>query len=179
MEKYTKGFTLIELIFTVIALSIITAIAIPHFTKFSAKHRVSADIFTIKSLIETSRGKAISSNHPIVICGMEHNETKSDIPLSQCTRNWQEINIISLGTNGNTLIYQELLTDSYSKIQWSAFQRKSYLTFSPAGYTQHQNGTLYLCHKTYADLHRAVVINKSGRVTIKKQSTGLIEKCKS
>lgn len=177
MKHHVKGITLIELIVALMILAIMTTLAAPAFSKFMAKQKLSSDLFKLKTLIESSRSKAISTKETIAVCGTSGVNELEDYDLDSCTRDWQHVHILAVRGNDTRLHFEDKLTDSYSKIEWSAFQRKKYLAFSSTGYTQHQNGTLYLCHKHHEELHRAVVVSKSGRVTIQKEKASIGKKC--
>lgn len=162
-----KGFTLIELMATIAIFSITASFSIPFFSHFSQKQKVSSDIITTISMINMTRSEAIKNKQTVSLCGLS-NDTR-------CQKNWQQLAIFV--NNKSNPIRKVKLSNSYSSIKWSAFQRKPELSFSPNGYTSHLNGSLYLCHKTYPDLHRALKVSKSGRITVSKNKTVLTEKC--
>lgn len=162
-----KGFTLIELLVTVTILAIISALSIPFLSYLIEKNRVDSDLFTVSNIIQTARSKAISDNTSITICG-EHISSK-------CSRDWS--NLIVYSKASKDIIYNANLSASFSSITWSAFQNKPGLSIGPTGYTHHQNGTLYLCHNSKPRLNRALIVSKSGRVTIDSKSAKLIQRC--
>ena len=172
-----KGFTLIELMLAIAILSITSMFSIGGFSELLAKQKVITDTNQIVSLITYSRNLAITQKTNIRICGLANNLA--------CSRNWATIqvqaennnqkNLLELSKTDLTTNYQ--LKGNYSSIDWSSFQRKNYLSFNPRGYTNHQNGTLYLCHNTYPALHRAIVVSKSGRTLIKKAHPETKSRC--
>lgn len=167
MKGVTQGFTLIELIISLAVLSIICMISIAPMTKMLEHNKVSADVMTFISTINTARNKAISSKHYIKICGEDS--------MKECTKNWRTLTVRQ--KDNKELLHQEQLNANFQSVKWSAFQNKAGLTIAPNGYTAHQNGTLYLCHNQYPSLHRAIVVSKSGRTTVLTQSDSIDEKC--
>lgn len=161
-----KGFTLIELLVTLVIVSLTCALSIPALSQMVEKNKVESDVFTITNIIQTARSKAISQKIFITICG------KSSEQL--CSNNWKEI--IVLSNESKQHLHGVTLKANFLLAKWSAFQNKSGLTISPTGYTHHQNGTLYLCHNI-PSFNRALVVSKSGRVTVKHQSAKLQQKC--
>lgn len=147
-----KGFTLIELIVTLAISSIVLLSSGGFYGKFVERQKVTADISKIISAISSARGHAISQRENIHLCGIQ---------AEQCSRQWK---VLSVFNANKDLLYRDTLSANYSQVLWSAFQRKSQLEFKPNGFTNHQNGTLYLCHKHYPTLNRAIIISKSGRV---------------
>lgn len=180
MIKRVKGLTLIELVVTLGLATTLSLIALPYMQEFIAKQKVSADLLKLKSTIETARNQAISNKQSILICG-----TKAEIKLSSndrldCISDWSRVMVIKAeGTTSQEVLHFHRLDEHYQLVKWSAFQRKPYLELTPYGFTNHQNGTLYLCHETYTNLHRAISISKTGRVTISHDSASLNTKCDS
>jgi len=161
-----KGFTLIELLATLFIASLTCALSIPALAQMIEKNRVESDVLTITSIVQTARSKAISQKIFITICG------KSSELI--CSKDWREITV--LDKESKQPLHEAKLQAKYTSVKWSAFQNKSGLTISPTGFTHHQNGTLYLCHYN-ASLNRAIVVSKSGRLTVMKQSPKLQQRC--
>lgn len=176
MPSKVKGLTLIELIVTLSIATLISFIAAPSMLMFIEKQKVSSDLLKVKSIIETARNHAISKNRSIRICGLEDIEPENnDI---NCLRDWTKLSVFAPRKSKKPeLIHVHHLDGNYEQIQWSAFQRKPYLQLKPNGFTDHQNGTLYLCHNRHESLHRAISISKSGRVTIHEDSKSINNKC--
>lgn len=162
-----KGFTLIELVVTVAILSIVSLVSVGPLSKFIESNKVGADTQKVISIITTARSKAISSKIQITICGVSN--------AKKCSRDWLDIQVFNRSDKQN--LHQDKLQSNLSSAKWYAFQNKPGLTISSSGFTAHQNGTLYLCHKNHTDLHRAIVVSKSGRVTVDKESPKLQKRC--
>ena len=59
--KDMRGFTLVELMITIVLLSIIIAIAIPNFTQFIRNNQVQAKADELKTFIQYARGQAVAT----------------------------------------------------------------------------------------------------------------------
>ncbi|AOE49994.1 GspH/FimT family pseudopilin [Kangiella sediminilitoris] len=162
-----KGITLLELIICLAIISAIGAVSAPPLKKFIAEQSVTSDVNLLVNVINTARSKSITQKVPIQICGIQ--------PDNSCSRNWRKL-IVS-EPDSKTVLYTQSLNNSYEKVYWSAFQRKPGLTMMPNGFTGHQNGTLYLCHKNYPSLHRALIVAKSGKITITQSSKKIQKQC--
>lgn len=178
MNTKVKGLTLIELIVTLALMAIMSAMALPPMQKFIAKQQLSSDLLKIRSVIETARNKAITSKEKIRICGINSSHMTSSSNELKCITDWANLSVIIKKDDYTEQLYTESLGDHYKRVQWRAFQRKAYLELTPNGFTNHQNGTLYLCHERYPSFHRAVVISKTARVSIIKNSQTITERCK-
>lgn len=178
MPIKVKGLTLIELIVTLSIATLVSFMAAPSMMMFIEKQKVSSDLLKVKSIIETARNHAISNNSPIRICGLERKPTKPEQSDIECQRDWTKLSVfIHERSNLSELIHTHHLDGNYKQIQWSSFQRKAYLQLQPNGFTNHQNGTLYLCHNLHQSLNRALSISKSGRVTIHENTETIAQKC--
>lgn len=162
-----NGFTLIESVITLAILAVITMFSISPLSRFVESNKVSSDVLTVTNIINSARSKAISSKERIVICGQHSSKT--------CSNDWAFLQVLNKETD--KILYKAHLSANYQFIQWSAFQNKPGLTIAPTGYTAHQNGTLYLCHKAYPKLSRAVIVSKSGRTTTQHNTDKISRKC--
>lgn len=162
-----KGFTLPELLVSIGILAIVGTISAPSVGYLIEKNKVESDVFTVKNIIETTRAKAITTNSYYILCGAD--------AADKCSRNWRHLKVVE--RRSKELQYKTEFHGEYESVTWAAFQSKPSLTIAPSGYTDHQNGTLYLCHKHDARHHRALIVSKSGRVTTTKNSEKLNGKC--
>lgn len=180
MRHKVKGITLIEMIFTMGLIAIMSMMAIPYMQNLIAKQKLSADLLKIKGIIETARNKAITHRYKVKICGLETAIEAVAEQEPRCSSDWSNLNVIMSKSGKDPQILHSLhLNQHYDLIEWSAFQRKPYLELTPNGFTNHQNGTLYICHPNFSNLHRAVVVSKTGRVSIKKNNPAITKKCNS
>ena len=68
-KQQIKGFTLIELMVTVVVMSIMAAIAYPSMSQFIAKMRVINRTQQVANLFRYAKGEAVRMGVPVVICG--------------------------------------------------------------------------------------------------------------
>ena len=82
-KQQIKGFTLIELMVTVVVMAIMAAIAYPSMSKFIAKMRVMNRTQQVANLFRYAKGEAVRMGVPVVICG---DTVRSDgRPSGNCT----------------------------------------------------------------------------------------------
>ena len=67
-KEFARGFTLIELMVTVMVLGIITAIAVPSFAALLQSQRVSSAATQVYSLFALARSEAVARHKLVVIC---------------------------------------------------------------------------------------------------------------
>ncbi|GIU22946.1 GspH/FimT family pseudopilin [Shewanella schlegeliana] len=159
MPHRTAGFTLIELMVTLIVATILIVIAAPSFNSFYAQARSDSNIKTIQQLIQMARNHAISYGSRVTVC-----------PISEqiCSSNW--LDNISIFTDSG----QSNIIDGNDQLIYSIgpFNPKDYVSynrsairFQPEGLASGTNGTLKYCPDSINNANsRAVIISQSGRV---------------
>ena len=65
----TRGFTLLELMITVLVIAILTAIAWPNFRDFMHRNAVTAQANQILASLQYARNEAVSRRYPTGLCG--------------------------------------------------------------------------------------------------------------
>ncbi len=71
-----QAFTLVELIFVIVIIGVLSAVAIPQFTKLTDNAKISAELSTasaIQTAIESCHGEWIISDCPNITCGVDIN----------------------------------------------------------------------------------------------------------
>jgi type IV fimbrial biogenesis protein FimT/type IV fimbrial biogenesis protein FimU len=162
--KFTKGFTIAELLIGIAIIGILTAIAGPSLGQFMVQSRVDNEVSEIHRLLLAARNSAINSGKNVTIC-----------PLSgtTCTTNWQnEISVFinsdnTLANNSSYVSANEELIKVKGKIsngdtlQFS----QNIIIFAPTGrLVSGGNGNFSYCPKDNNDFSRGVEVSLSGRV---------------
>lgn len=74
-HRKNRGFTLIELIVTVLILGILSSFALPAYTSFVADQRVKTAAFDVMSALVLARSEAIKRNNDVYIIPAQNNMT--------------------------------------------------------------------------------------------------------
>lgn len=160
-----KGFTLIELLMTLSLFGIVFGFAVPSFTQFIHKASIRSATMTLVHAVAIARESAVVGGRPISICPTEDGRI--------CTKKWQQRFMIYEDLNGNsvqdedeTKVVAFMDVGNKWRIDWRAFGGKSHITFTPEGYTRHQNGSFKICSTQDVELGRLVIVNKPGRARV-------------
>ncbi len=175
--KQQTGLTLIELMITLVVISIIAAFAAPSFKNSIERNRVSASLQELGASIKYARSEAVKRSSSVTICASS-NQTS-------CTGTWSQGWIVfkdvdaagdfDAGTD-ELLRVQGAVTDGH--ILSFDGVTGTYVTFSSRGYTAGQNGTFKLCNKDkVAAQARGMVLQATGslRYSIDSNADGIHE----
>ncbi len=167
-----KGFSLIELLISLSLISLTATIGIPVASKFIQQQKVTSDLYSVVRMINLARTEAIKTKKTVDVCGLNSND--------DCHSHWIKLAILEQeerSSKGHQPLHQTQLTGNYRSAQWSSFQRSSKLSFNASGFSNHLNGSLYLCHAKHPELNRAIRVSKSGKTTIISNYHLLSERC--
>ncbi|MCW8876631.1 MAG: GspH/FimT family pseudopilin [Kangiellaceae bacterium] len=162
-QEFTKGFTLIDLLFALAILAILINIAVPAFSDLIKKGKIKSESSALYSVLQASRVVAVESNEKVTICPTQTGET--------CTSEWSNGYLAFIDNNGNrrideneTVLFQKLVRSEDISLRWRAFGVRSSMQWLSSGITNHQNGYFEFCFQGEPTLARALIISKSGRI---------------
>lgn len=166
--KTQTGYTLIELLFTILLLGLLLTFANTGFQQLVDRHRQSSLANQLYSALNLGRSHAISvGQHTSLCAGMNSCENSN---------RWSNQLLIFHDTNqngqldaGERLLRQSELSNG-DAWHWSSFRNRPHITFKPDGTTHGANGTFTLCRGEQAI--RNIVISITGRVRMQAPSQG-------
>ena len=165
MHHRTEGFTLIELMVTLVVMTILIVVAVPSLTPLFAQARADSSIRKIQQSIQLARNHAVAYGYRVTVC---------PISAQGCSEDWQN-NITVFSDSG-----QSNLIDGNDKIiyQIGPFNNKDYvgynrtaIRFLPDGLASGTNGTLSYCPDTNdSSESKAIIVSQSGRIRFSQAS---------
>lgn len=175
-----RGLTFIELLISLLIISVLIVTSIPSFQNLLKKHK-SQRVFSLTlQAIYYARAKALTTQTVVTLC-------PTTDELSKCGTKWEDgIQIFAdIDENGKFDHKQDTLLRSFPSgnhaylLRWASFGNRSYLQYTPLGHTKNQNGTFIYCPQDgdvkYAN---AIIINRAGRARrgYDKNNNGIIER---
>ncbi len=166
------GLTLFELLFTLLLLSILLAVALPDFGDLISHKRSDSNIRTLITSLELARTSAIVDNSLVTLCRSANGES--------CGGRWKDGILVFTDPNGNRkvdlqdrIIRYVTFPYLHGNLRWRAFQNRQYLQITPQGFTRYQNGNFTFCPDS-GDLRHArqLILNRTGRIRQAGDSNG-------
>lgn len=163
----TRGVTLIELVAGLAIISIMSALAMPSFSRIHSRSIATAGVNWIIGTVIFARQAAITHGITTTLCPAS---TKKIV----CKGKWHEGVIVfadfnaDAKLNGRDFLIERIHADTFTgTIKWRAFRNRQYLQMTPLGYTNYQNGNFVYCTQNQ-DLRfaRQIVINMQGRARL-------------
>lgn len=157
--KYTSsGFTLIELMITILILTIIIAITAPYFSSMLARMESKKISTSLQAILRDARHHAFTQRKRIAICG-SHDGITCDAQA------WSTGLLIFHDTTANRIreahedIYQFIrLNLKYGNLDWKGFGVSKNIVFQPdTGLPRGSNGSFYYCANQTENTRRIVV----------------------
>jgi type IV fimbrial biogenesis protein FimT len=178
MKRIYLGFTLVELLFTIAIIAILTSIAFPSIHQIAYSHQADSAYKRLFSLIQLTRIEAINRQSQVILC-----PTYDRI---NCTDDWSQELIVFVDNNNDEknneedpLLHISPKLQSSEGLFWKASGSKRYLRFMSDGATRNQNGRLTYCFKESGNtVHpRQIIVYRSGRIRKGHESKAL-KQCK-
>jgi type IV fimbrial biogenesis protein FimT len=122
--KMHAGFTLVELLITIVIATILVALTVPAFHTFVQNNRITAQVNELVTALTLTRSEAVKRKQTVSIC------SSSDV--STCTGNWNQGWIIFTDDNSNGAV--DAGTDVVLRV-WEGLAGGATLTETAAGAT--------------------------------------------
>jgi type IV fimbrial biogenesis protein FimT len=168
-----KGFTLLELIFTMSITAITLIIGIPAFQDFGMSQRMSATINSLHSHLSLARNQAIRFNAHVIACP----GTQSSGCLNE--GDWSDGWIVFSDFNGDRdfQVAESLhrVEPGIEQVFIHSSSGRQYLRFYPNGSAPGSNGSITFCDRRGPSKARKLVISNLGRIR-RDQALNLNEK---
>ena len=165
MKKYS-GFTLLELIVTVVIVALVAAIAVPAMQTFAQNDRLISQINTLTGHLAYARSEAVKRAQQVAICVSNNTTT--------CTggANWEDGWIVYVDANADGTFNPGGLNEDLLRAQQTleggntlSTTIGTQVTYDYRGYvTAASIGSFSLCDSRGATYGRAIAISTTGRV---------------
>lgn len=164
--KYYYGFTLVELMTTLVVATTLISIAVPNLSSLYEAQRANSSIRVIQQTLQFGRNAAISYGVSVTVCPVKDN---------QCDSNWGNgLTVFTDSGDRNQLDGNDailLQTSPFNSKDIVSYNRSA-VRFQPDGLASGTNGTLRYCpNSANSPNSKAVIVNQAGRVRFSNQKT--------
>ena len=170
MRKFSAGFTFVELTVTVAVSAILFGVAIPALSALLSSNHLAVHVNDLRGALNLSRSHAIRENRHVVLCKSADGESCDN--RAQWSDGW----IVYVDKNRNRkrddaerLLRVHSGFHNKTAVEYRAFGSRNYIAFRPTGFTL-TNGTFTFCVPRHREMRRALILSKTGRVRISKES---------
>lgn len=164
--KVIAGFTLLELLVSLVIMSIGLLCVIPTWRDIVARNHATASVNHFVTLLQFARNAAISRNTVMALCASADHKT--------CSGVWSDGQLIFVDTKQQGVVQTPSdIIYSYNKKQkkghWrmQAFGNTHYLSILPLNSQTQMNASFIYCpNDNDAHFARAIFISKTGRIRV-------------
>lgn len=166
VTKKESGFSLIDLLFTLVLLSILLSLSFPAYKYLTAEIRLLTLTERITSALNYARSEAIRHRSIVILCPSENGKT--------CSGQWRNGWIIVLGRytanfSENSLLRVYPPLNKHEFLIWHGAGRRDYVQLNPDGSAYGHNGSFVVCVKVLATSTVWLIkLSTTGRIRIDK-----------
>lgn len=156
-----QGFTLVELMVTLVVGTILLSVGVPSFTKWVDRMKVLAETTELLESFALARQYAINAKTHVTVCG--------SLNGAACDGGWEKGFLVFVhGSAENEFVSRELTPVLYHYQTGDTFTTHgniSRFTFRPSGLLKGRSGSLLFCPKAsgITDFRR-IVVSRGGRI---------------
>lgn len=160
--KNHRGYTLLELLFSVAIVGILLTLAIPYWQSFRSQHQLETQTNRLLDNIQFARNTAISIQSRVSICPSDDGRT---CVLS--SENGWIVFINKANDNSSDSVIRHYLLTNGSKIMWNGLGNNNYLQFNPQGNAQGYNGNFVnIIFDKKTPIQKTIIVSPTGRARL-------------
>ncbi|WP_371186347.1 GspH/FimT family protein [Thalassotalea maritima] len=163
MKVLTRGlgFSFLEVLITILILSILASIALPNMNDFIEKMAVENEASQVHRILLAARNSAINKEQTVIVCPLDDD--------GSCTSNWT--NAISAFTDNNNDNSYQAANDELIKVksatsgrQQIAFNTDKVMFDATGKRIDSQSRTFSICSAIKSQFNKGVTVSQLGRV---------------
>lgn len=167
---FLRGFTIVELLLSILLVSVIAGLAAPSFTGLIAQSRHNSTLGDMRGLFQLARSHALTTGRTVTICPLDGGK--------ECLDEWSRPVSLFIDENrdgrpDDGRILRTLAAVSHSETRYSRTAGRGYFRFSPDGLSAGTLGSIVYC--THLAERRAVLsyvaLSIGGRLRVQTEET--------
>ena len=165
MVATSRGFTLLELMFSLTIIAILATLVVPGFNNIILDSQRTTDVNAFIRAVHVARNEAIKQSRPMTLC-----KTMDGAKCGRGESTWGDGWMI-LALKVGTLSESRILHYRPGREQKSVVGNRQKFTFHPF-HKRQTNGNLTFCDRRGAAHARAVIVSYTGRPRVDSQRPG-------
>lgn len=163
----SSGFSLIDLLFTLILFGVLLGLAFPSYRHLMVEVRLLSLTEQVKSAIDYARSEAIKRNSVVTLCKSKDGKT--------CLGKWRDGWVIFFGRYAVNFSESNLLRvysglNKIDFLEWHGAGGREYLQLNPDGSAHGYNGSFVICVKLFSkETMWLIRVSPTGRVRVDKK----------
>lgn len=160
--RQRSGFTLLELVITMVVFAVLLVIAVPSFGSWQARQTMKAAIHAMMQDLRTARSQAIALGADMVACPGD--------PVAGCAEDseWSQGWLVFQDVNGDRNFsggeHLARYTQGFERIRIFTSSGRQNLRFYPNGTAPGSNGSIWFCGVRGPDHAERLVLSNVGRL---------------
>jgi len=159
MKTLSSGYTLMELIITLLIVSVLAAVAVPNMQVFVKNERLTSQINTLISHLMLARSEAVKRNQPVILCASSNGATCTS---SAAEDGW--IVYVDADSSGTLNAGDELIKVQQALEGNVTLNNLSIVTYDSRGFAPNSAAIFSLCDDRGTSEAKVLSISKTGRV---------------
>ncbi|MED5523944.1 GspH/FimT family pseudopilin [Gallaecimonas pentaromativorans] len=150
-----RGFTLVELMVTLVVAGILVTISYPSLSRFFRDNQLGSDASQLQSMLVTARHHALNYQMPVIVCPLVN---------GACSNNWSgELSaFVDSDGNGSKGNDEEVLL-TLEAVSYQRVYAQTSIRFGADGMLTTNAGTIRICEGDDSGLYNGVIVTKTGR----------------
>jgi type IV fimbrial biogenesis protein FimT len=161
-----RGYSIVEMLVTLAAVSVLFGLAVPGFADFFARQRSIAAVNQIIGAVNFARHGAVMYRTTTVLCPAQGSACARRNQWHLGAMVFKDHNADGVRSPQESIITQLPPLRAGERVIWRSFRNKSYLQFKATGLTSWQNGSFQYCPADADPRYsKSIIINAQGRAT--------------
>lgn len=162
LPRSDRGFSLYDMLTTLVVVSTIAAVAVPSFQQLLYRQRIAGAINTLISALYLARSEAIKRGETAVLCPSPDGRS-----CVQRGHIWEEGYLLYIDSNNNARVDAEEIVVRYFEtttgLQVQTSANRDDIRYLPNGLASGTNATFKFCDAHNRGAPRTVIVSNSGR----------------